>query len=519
MNFKYYLAPIIGLSVSLPIIALLIYFLIEGELSIALFSNNELISYTKNSAVLTLGTFIVVVVLGTITAYMSARFNYFGSKFFAVMFVLPLAYPAYVIGYSYVGFFEFHGILATLVNNTDIRLDILNIYGAIFIFGVAMFPYVFILARVSFGSVSSTVQELVSLQNISSTKAFFKVYLPLAYPAIFAGSILAIMETLSDYGTVLYFGVDTFSVGIFKNWFGYNDLSKAINVAIILLVFVFGILFTESRIRKKYRFISSTHSGKKVEKINLKGRENFFAFGISFVLASITLFIPTGVLIYWFMLDFDTLDFDTFSYLYNTLTLNAFSSVVIISLSFMMIYLLRFYPSRFSFFTHKLSILGYSIPGAVVGIGLLIFSHFIDRQLNTLVLSGSFFMLIFAYTTRYFAVSIGSVENGFSKIDSTIDDATKIFGMSAFNNIIRVYLPLMKPYLLSGFLILYIDIAKELPATLMLRPFNFDTLAIRIYELASNEMLYKIGFPSLVLVSTTAIAVLLLNSKFTRRKI
>ena len=128
-------------------------------------------------------------------------------------------------------------------------------------------------------------------------------------------------------------------------------------------------------------------------------------------------------------------------------------------------------------------------------------------------------MLIFAYVTRYFAVSVGSVENGFSKIDSTIDDATKIFGMSAFNNIIKVYLPLMKPYLLSGFLILYIDIAKELPATLMLRPFNFDTLAIRIYELASNEMLYKIGFPSLVLVSTTAIAVLLLNSKFTRRRI
>ena len=181
--------------------------------------------------------------------------------------------------------------------------------------------------------------------------------------------------------------------------------------------------------------------------------------------------------------------------------------------------MLRFYPTKIGEFTHKLSILGYSIPGAVVGVGLLIFSSFIDKSLGFILFSGTFFILIFAYATRYFASSIGSIENGFSKIDSSIDDATKIFGKSESNNIFKVYLPLMKPYILSGFLILYIDIAKELPATLILRPFNFDTLAIRIYELASNEMLYKVGFPSLVLVFTTAIAVMLLNSGFGRRKI
>lgn len=181
--------------------------------------------------------------------------------------------------------------------------------------------------------------------------------------------------------------------------------------------------------------------------------------------------------------------------------------------------MLRFYPTKIGTFTHKLSILGYSIPGAVVGVGLLIFSSFIDKSLGFILFSGTFFILIFAYATRYFASSIGSIENGFSKIDSSIDDATKIFGKSESNNIFKVYLPLMKPYILSGFLILYIDIAKELPATLILRPFNYDTLAIRIYELASNEILYKVGFPALVLVGTTAIAVILLNSKFVRRKI
>ncbi len=517
-RLKYYLAPLLGLGIALPILSLLVYFIFEGKFNIELLNNNSLLEYTKSTSLLILGTFIFVIILGTVTSYLSARFEYFGRRFFSVCFVLPLAYPAYILGYSYVGFFEYRGILSDILGNTDARVDILNIYGAIFIFAIAMFPYVFILARVSFASISSTVCELVSLQQINPIKAFFRVYLPLSYPAIFAGSLLAIMETLSDYGTVLYFGIETFSVGIFKSWFGYGDLAGAINVAIVLLVFVFGILWTESLIRKKYRFVSSTHSSKKASKIKLKGKYNFFAFLISFIISSITLFIPTIVLVYWFFLDFATLDFDTFDYLFNTLNLNIISSIIIILLSFIVVYLLRFYPSKLGNFTHKLSILGYSIPGAVVGVGLLILSSFIDKALGFILFSGTFFIVIFAYATRYFASSIGSIENGFSKIDSSIDDASKIFGKSELRNIVQVYFPLMRPYIISGFLILYIDIAKELPATLILRPFNFDTLAIRIYELASNEMLYKVGFPSLVLVSTTAIAVILLNSGFGRRK-
>ena len=518
-RLKYYLAPIAGLSISLPILSLIVYFLLEGSFDFNFLKSSVLAEYTINTALLVFGTFAVVIVLGTITSYLSARFEYFGHKFFAITFVLPLAFPAYILGYTYVGFFEYRGILSDIVSDASVRFDILNMYGAIFIFAIAMFPYVYILARVSFSSISSTVCELVSLQQISPIKAFFKVYLPLAYPAIFAGSILAIMETLSDYGTVLYFGIETFSVGIFKSWFGYGDLAQAINVAMVLLVFVFGILWTESLIRKKYRFVSATHSAKRASKIKLTGKYNFFAFLISLIISSITLFIPTGVLVYWFILDIDTLDFDAFSFLYNTLSLNIISSCIIILLSFLVIYMLRFYPSKLGNFTHKLSMLGYSIPGAVVGVGLLITSNFLDKSLGFVLFSGTFFMVVFAYATRYFASSIGSIENGFSKIDSSIDDASKIFGKSEIKNIIQVYFPLMRPYMISGFLILYIDIAKELPATLILRPFNFDTLAIRIYELASNEMLYKVGFPSLVLVSTTAVAVILLNSGFGRKKI
>ena len=517
MRLKYFIAPFIGLSIALPILALIVYFIFKSDFSFGLLNNKELLDYLKNTSLLTIGTFIAVVFLGTLSAFLNARFEYTGSKFFGFAFILPLAYPAYIIGYTYVGFFEYRGILAELLN-MNIKLDILNMYGAIFIFGISMYAYVYILARVSFASVSSTVAELISLQKMSSIKAFFIVYLPLAYPAIFAGSILAIMETLSDYGTVLYFGIDTFSVGIFKNWFGYGDLLGAINVAMVLLVFVFGILAVESKIRTKYRFVSSTHSGKKIEKVKLKGIQNFYAFGVSFLICTVALFIPSGVLIYWFILDMDTLDFEIFGFLYNTLSLNIQSSAIIIALSFVAVYFIRFYPSKLSQITHKISILGYSIPGAVIGIGVLIFSNIIDNSLGHVLLGGSIAMLVFAYASRYFAVSIGSIENGFSKIDKSIDDAGKVFSKSEIKNFFMVYLPLMKPYIISGFLILYIDIAKELPATLLLRPFNFDTIAVRIYELASNEMLYKVGFPSLLLVITTAVAVVLLNTKIVRGK-
>lgn len=515
-RFKYALAPSLGLLIALPIFSLLIYFIAQGDFSVTNFRVPELLLYAKNTLFVLLGAAFLVLVLGISTAFMSARFEYTGSPFFSLAFVLPLAFPAYIIGYTYVGFFEFHGILSTLLGLPKLKLDILNIYGVIAILSFAMFPYVFILARVSFASISSTVVELVSLKQLSPLKAFWSVYLPLAYPAIFAGLVLSLMEVLSDYGTVAYFGIDTFSVGIFKSWFGYGNLKEAINLSMMLLVVVFVLMFGEAQLRAKFRFISSTHSAKKAAKIKLKGWRNALVFTLSLLIATVTLFIPLGVLLYWFYLDYHTLEWDTLSYLYRTLSLNGISSLFIIALAFMMVYASRFYPSRLGVLSQKLSMLGYSIPGAIVGIGILLLTNFIDQSVGKVVLGGSFVALVFAYLTRYFAASIGSVENGFSKIDKSIDDATKVFGTDELERIFRVYLPLMRPYLLSGFLILYIDLAKELPATLLLRPFNYDTIAIRIYELASNEILYKSAFPSLLLVGTTAIAVLLLNSKFVR---
>lgn len=515
---KKYIAPFLGISIAFPILSLLLYALFNSNSIYNATNISDLESYFSNTLLLIVGAGFFTIVIGAFTGYLNARFEYFGSSFFNLSFILPLAFPAYILGYCYVGIFEYGGILSELTNGGFKKLDILNIYGAIFIFTIAMFPYVYILARVSFSSISSTTTELIALQNISKTKAFFTVYLPLAYPALFGGGLLAIMEILSDYGTVLYFGIETFSVAIFKNWFGYGDLFGAINISLVLLVFVFSLLLVEAKIREKYKFVSSTNSSQKSPKIRLNGVANFTAFLLSFMITLFSFLIPLAVLGYWIYIDFADLDMSAFNFLLNTLQLNIISSLFIIVIAFFVIYFMRFYPTKTSKYTHKLSILGYSIPGAVVAVGVLLVSNQIDSFFGQVILNGSFFLLVFAYTTRYFAASIGSVENGFSKIDKSVDDAVKIFGKNELHTIFTVYLPQITPYLLSGFLILYIDIAKELPATLILRPFNYDTIAIRIYELASNEMLYKTAFPSLLLVLSTAIAVLLLNSKLIRGK-
>lgn len=517
-NIKTLTAPLLGLVIFLPIASLILYYAFQGDFTFGTMNKDEILRYTTNTLFIAVASSLLVMLLGVSSAYLNARFDYTGSQFFGLAFVLPLAFPAYILGYTYVGFLEYQGILATLLNAPWLKLDILNIYGVTAILSFAMFPYVYILARVSFASISLTIVELVSLKKLSFPKAFLKVYLPLAYPAIFAGTILALMEVLSDFGTVAYFGVDTFSVGIFKSWFGYGNLKEAITIAMMMLLLVLCILWIEAKLRAKYRFISSTNSAQKAPKVLLKGWHNMLAFTLSMLIVTMTLLIPTGVLAYWLFLDLETLDLSAFLYLFHTFSLNFIASCVIIALAFLMVYFLRFYPSKISHIIHKLSILGYSIPGAVVGIGILLLTNFADHAIGKVLLSGSFFALIFAYVTRYFAASMGSVENGFSKIDKSIDDATMTFGTTELSRIWHVYLPLMRPYLLSGFLILYIDIAKELPATLLLRPFNFDTISIRIYELASNEILYKSAFPSLLLVITTAIAVLLLNSKLLWRK-
>lgn len=513
-RYKYAIAPLIGLSILLPIIFLILYPFFEGSLSLSL-EGLHISTYLLNTIYIVLGTLVLVLICGGVSAYLTARYEFFGAKSLAFMLILPLALPSYVAGYAYVGIFEYHGILSFLLESLfgieGFRIDILNIYGCIFIFGITMFPYLFILARVSFANISQNIDELNAISGVGRLRALFGVHIPLAYPAIFAGALLASLEVVSDYGTVVYFGVESFSVGIFKTWFGYANLLGAIKIAFVMLLFVFLLLILEYRARSRYRFASMSLSQKKSSKKKLKGSANIFAFLFCFFVVLISFLLPLGVLIYWLALDISELNLSVVTYLVNTLSLNFVSSFFIVFVAFITIYFLRMYGGRYSHIVHKVSMLGYAIPGAVVGVAILIFFGALDGVIGYYLFGGSFFALLVAYTLRFYPASVTSVESGFSKIDSTLDDASKLFAKSEVSSIKNVYFPQMKSFLLSGFLIVFIDISKELPATLMLRPFNFDTLALRVYELSSNEQLSAVAAPSLALIAISFVALVIMG--------
>ncbi len=514
IRLKSLVTPLFGVLIAAPLLYLFVYAFSNG-FSLEALKNLNIDIYAKNTILLLLGVVFLVALFGGVGAYLVSRFEFLGRNFFSIVLVLPLAIPSYVVGYAYNGIFEYAGLLSQ-ITSLEIELDILNIYGAIFVFGISMFPYLFIVAKAAFSNLSNSVDEVVRLQGVSELKAFFRIYLPLIYPALFIGIFLASMEVISDYGTVVYFGVETFSVGIFKQWFGYVDLVGSVQIAIALMVFVFALLIIESKAKERMRYSSASFSSKKLERRGLGKKASFFATLFCTILFLLSFVVPISVLLYWSYLTIGDFQSSLFFLFLNTLSLNFFSSFFILAAAFIILFFTINYKTKISMIAYKISLLGYSIPGAVVGIGALLLFSSLDNIVGSYFFGGSFFVLIFAYLVRFYPAGVGSLNSGFSRITGELQEASKIYGKGEFHRLKSIYLPITKGAFIGGFLIVFIDISKELPATLLLRPFNFDTLAIRVYELASNEMLPFLGIPSLMLVCMTAIAVLFLNLRIFR---
>jgi len=513
-RFKPYIAPIFGAILAIPILYLIFYALMDG-LSWDAFKNLNLDTYTLNTLILVAGSGVLVFILGGLSAYFVARFEFWGSRFFAISLALPLAIPSYVLGYVYNGVFEFSGLFTQLTGIQE-HFSILNIWGAIVIFGLSMYPYVFIVTKAAFLGLSSSIDEVIKLQGVGKYRAFFKAYLPLVYPALFIGLFLTSMEIISDYGTVVYFGAETFSVGVFKQWFGYADLEGAIKIALALMVFVFAFLIIESKLKSRIRYATGSFSSKPMPKKRLEGLQNIGVFAFCAILFCVAFVIPVVVLGYWAILDPRSGSLDLWRYTIGTLSLNLGSAFIITVCAFVILYFSLTYRTTLSKIAYRISLLGYSMPGAVVGVGALLFFGSLDDGMGRYFFGGSFFVLIFAYLVRFYPAGVGSLNSGFSKITNELQEASKLYAKGELARMLRVSLPMVKGAFISGFLIVFIDISKELPATLLLRPFNFDTLATRIYELASNEMLPALGLPSLVLITMTTIAVLFLNLRIFR---
>lgn len=519
-----------ALLTALPILAVFGYVFVPAPDVWQHLRDTVLSDYLLNTLLLMLGVGVGVLLLGLPAAWLNSMCRFPGQRLFEWALLLPLAMPAYIIAYTYTGMLDFSGPVQTLLRDLtgweygDYYFpNVRSLGGAITMLSLVLFPYVYLLARAAFLEQSICVLEVSRTLGSNQWQSFFRVALPLARPAIITGLSLALMETLADFGAVQYFGVATFTTGIFRTWFGLGNHAAASQLAALLMSFVFVLIVLErwSRNRARYHHTSSKYS--RLPKYQLHGGMAWLAFALCALPLLLGFVIPVGQLLYW-SITVAQQGFDSgfFELVWNSLMLAALAAVFALLLALILGYGKRLHNDALTNVSVRVAAMGYAIPGTVIAIGVLIPFAWADTHVNTLtqywfntnvglLLSGTLFTLLFAYNVRFLAVSLQTVEAGLGKIKPTVDNAGRSLGLSAFGVLRKLHFPLMKGTLLTALLLVFVDVLKELPATLILRPFNFNTLAVRAYELASDERLADAGLPSLMIVAAGIIPVIILS--------
>ena len=489
-----------------------------------------LTEYIINSITLVFGVSIGVLLLGVSTAWLTSLCNFPGKKWFVWTLLLPLAMPAYIIAYTYTGMFDFAGPIQTSLRELTgwgyreyWFPEIRSLGGAITMLSLVLYPYVYLLARASFLEQSVCVLEVSRSLGCGPWCSFYRVALPLARPAIVAGLSLSLMETLADYGTVSYFGIGVFTTGIFRTWFGLGDESAAAKLAALLLLFVFTLIVIERASRKKLRYHHTSNKYRKLDVYQLKGIYALSAFIICFIPVFFGFLLPGVQLFYWAVITFkEMVDTSFITLTVNSLMLAAVASILSLLLALLLAYGKRLLNKKSVTSAVSISSMGYAIPGTVIAVGIIIPFAWFDNIIDTfmrdnfnvstgLILSGTVFAVLFAYIVRFLAVSVQTVESGLGKIKYSMDDAARSLGYTPIETLRKVHIPLMKGTILTSLLIVFVDVLKELPATLILRPFNFNTLAVRAFELASDERLADSSSAAIMIVLVGLIPVILLS--------
>lgn len=475
--------------------------------------------YIANSVWLCLGVGVGVALVGVTTAWLTAMHDFPGRRVFEWALVLPLAVPAYVMAYVYTDFLQFVGPVQTFLRDTfgwahgDYWFpDIRTLPGAMLMFVCVLYPYVYLLARTAFLERASGMLEAARTLGLGPWRAFFAVSLPLARPAIVAGVALALMETLADYGTVAYFAVNTFTTGIYRAWFSLGDRVAAAQLAAMLLAFVLFLLTMERVSRGRARYHNTTGRNRPMAGARLKGLAASLAVLACLLPLLLGFLLPAGLLLKMALTEGDA----QFGERFLTLSRNSFVLAGVTAAIGVLLALLLAYGARLSRTTlasglNRLVGLGYAVPGAVIAVGVLIPVTRLDNWLAGqwlawfghnpgLLLTGGIAALIYAYLVRFLAVALHTVESSLGKITPSMDDAARSLGLGQGETLRRVHAPMLRGSLLTAGLLVFVDVMKELPATLVMRPFNFDTLATQAYTLASDERLAEASTAALAIV-------------------
>ena len=475
--------------------------------------DNVLYDYFFNSLDLALGEGFCTFIMGTVTAWLTSIFDFPFRKLISWLLLMPLAMPAYIIAITYVGIIDSFGFLP----------DIRNLPGAILMISFVLYPYVYILARGAFLEQSKELYENSQILGASQLQILFRVSMPMARPSIILGVTLAAMEALADFGTVEFLGVPTFTTGIFRTWFGMNDTVTATQMASLLLTIVFVFVFIEQYSRKKVRYAENIKTQSKLNYKIISNKNKFIVITICLLPLTFGFIIPFLQLIYWsFFLSNEAWDSEFFQIVKNTIFLAFCSAFIILIISVLVTYIKRLSPNSITNKFMQIITLGYAIPGPVVAIAVLIpfatFDNYINQFLISkfnfsvgLIFSGTFFILIFAYCIRFLTVSSRTIKSGLDSISLATDDAAKTLGANTQTILKKIHFPMLKTSLLTGFLIVFIDIMKELPLTSILRPFNFNTLSVKAFELASDEKIVDASNAAIMIVLAGIIPVIFIT--------
>ncbi len=493
--------------------------------------------YVSTTLAMMLGVGLGTLIVGAGTAWLVTMHRFPGRDLFQWALLLPMAVPAYVIAYTYAGLMDYAGPVQTGFRQlfgwrrADYWFpEIRSLGGGIAVMTFVLYPYVYLLARAAFTEQSVCVLEASRTLGAGPWRRFFRVGLPLARPALVAGVALALMETLNDLGAVQHLAVDTFTVGIFRTWFGMGQPAAAAQLAAVLLIFVLLLLLVERWSRGDARYHQTSTRYRALPSLRLRGTKAGLAVLACALPIGAGFLVPLGVLLGWasraevFWLDARFLKLAV-----HTVSLGVVAAGLAIALSLVLAYGARLRPTPPVRMLVRLASTGYAIPGAVVAVGVMLPFSAIDRSVDAwardtfgvstgLILSGTIIAVTYAYVVRFLAVSFNAAEASLAKVGRSMDDAGRVLGRRPHEILAAVHLPLLRPSLLAAALLVFVDVIKELPATLILRPFNFDTLAIYAYDLARNEQLAETAAPALAILLVGLGPVILLARQIGRSR-
>lgn len=481
--------------------------------------------YIWNSLYLVVFCSLLVLIFGVSSAWFVSRFDFPMRKQMEWLLILPLAIPSYIVGYAYAGIFDYGGSLELILRQMNIdfiRIDIMNRAGLAFVLSISLFPYVYVSARAFFLNQANNMMEASKMLGVGERKTFFKLMLPLARPAIVAGLVLVLMEVLNDYGAAKYYGVNTFTTGIFRSWFSLEEPETAVYLSAILIVIIFSLILFEKWQVRKIKFTSSKSNSTQIQRNTPKKSVKWIIFSVVFLPIFLGFILPVAQLIYWAYLTASTV----FDFKFIILSLQSFgiaitSALITVFFALLLIYFSKWSALRFIKNVSRIGVLGYAIPGAVIAIGIMIPTLALDKWLievlakfgidSGFIINGTLIALFYAYAVRFLAVAYNPIDSTALKVDNSIPDSSKVLGVGNLKTFFKIEFPLIKTGVFSAVILVFIDVMKELPLTLILKPYHIDTLAVKAYEYASDEMVMEAAIPSLFIIFTAMIPVIFLN--------